>query len=47
MIHSTGNTNKRTRSDTNSEYPKEVKQGIGPLARNCRWTLLTQLTDRF
>ena len=20
---------------------------IGPLARNCRWTLLTQLTDRF
>ena len=22
-------------------------QGIGPLARNCRWTLLTQLTDRF
>ena len=26
---------------------KKWKKKIGPLARNCRWTLLTQLTDRF
>jgi len=23
------------------------EEELGPLAKNCRWTLLTQLTDRF
>ena len=28
-------------------FKRKKKKKIGPLARNCRWTLLTQLTDRF
>jgi len=28
-------------------YGLAIEEELGPLAKNCRWTLLTQLTDRF
>jgi hypothetical protein len=34
--------------DLSETYSFIILQRLnGPLARNCRWTLLTQLTDRF
>jgi len=33
--------------EANGQMNQSCQEKIGPLARNCRWTLLTQLTDLF